>query len=199
MFYRTSAVDYLLSGLKPVSHTELELKSLILGNPLDDKLRIELEQRLADTEPGGIDSELLRRERMIADALDRGESIDGQIQEYKQFRITQSNYFWDMRGCLNHLFRPFSLWLVHCNPSRAFALNVALENKLHKKVDIHCLPVEILRGKQPDAAYEIKNGIIDFVRRYRGPSGREPTLNDDEIGIVMLAGYSRQAPTRNTG
>jgi hypothetical protein len=88
---------------------------------------------------------------------------------------------------------------VHCDPSRAFALNVALENKLRQMVDINSLPVEIVRGKQLDFAYEIKTGILDFVRRYRGPSGREPTLNDDEITIVVLAGYSRHLPPRIAG
>jgi len=182
-----------------VAHTEHELESLILGNPLDDTLRIELEELLTETEPDGVDVELLRRERLIADMLDDGQSIDRQIHEYKQFRIAQAYYFWDMRGCVDHLFRPFSLWLVHCERSREFALNVALENKLRRKLEITSLPIEIVRGKQPDAAFGIKTGILDFVRRYRGPSGHEPSLHDDEIGIVMLATYSQKLPARNAG
>lgn len=184
----------MLSGFKIVPRTEHELESLILGNPLDDALRIELEELLCETEPDGVDIELLRRERCIANLLESGASIDRQIHEYKQFRIAQSHYFWDMRGCVNHLFRPFSLWLVHCDASREFALNIALENKLGRNIDIKSIPTEIVRGKQPDAAFEIKTGIIEFVRRYRGPSGHEPALKDDEINIAMLPTYSKKTP-----
>ena len=173
-----------------MTYNEHELEHLILASPFDDRLRVLLEELLDDTEPDGVDIELLRRERRIAKALEQGESVSEVIHEYKQFRITQSNYFWDMRGCTDHLFRPFSLWLVACVPDRQFALNVAIQNKLHREFDSACLPVEIARGLHPDAAYETMHGILDFVRRYRGPSGTEPDLADDEITIEMLATYS---------
>jgi hypothetical protein len=95
-----------------------------------------------------------------------------------------------MRGCVDHLFRPFSLWLVACVPDRLFALNVAIQNKLHRTIELTPLPVEISRGLHPDAAYETMRGILDFVRRYRGPTGKEPDLADHEIAIEMLATYS---------
>jgi hypothetical protein len=173
-----------------VTHTERELEHLILANPLDDRLRVQLEELLDDTEPDSVDLELLRRERSIAEALEQGQSVSEVIHQYKQFRIEQSNYFWDMRGCSAHLFRSFSLWLVACGPDRLFALNVAIQNKLHREFDSACLPVEIARGLHPDAAYETMRGILDFVRRYRGPTGKEPELADDEITIEMLATYS---------
>lgn len=181
-----------------MSHTLHELEDLILADPLNDGLRVELEELLASSEPNEIEHELLYRERTIADSLDHGRSIDEQINEYKQFRIAQSNYFWDLRGCVDHLFRPFSLWLVHCVPHREFAMNVALENKLKREIDIQSLPTEIARGTHADSAYEIRNGIIDFVRRYRGPTGKETDLLDGEIEIVMLATYSQVKP-QNAG
>ena len=173
-----------------MTHTEHELENMILANPLDDRLRVQLEELLHDTEPDGVDIELLRRERNIAEALEHGQSISELIHEYKQFRITQSNYLWDMRGCVDHLFRPFSLWLVACVPGRMFALNVAMQNKLHRGFDSASLPMEIARGLHPDAAHETMLGILDFVRRYRGPTGNEPALAADEITIEMLATYS---------
>ena len=171
-----------------------ELKNLIPADPLNDRLRIELEQLLATTEPNDIELELLQRERQIAERLDSGLSIDEQINEYLQFMTTQSNYFWDMRGNTAHLFRPFSLWLMHCEPSRLFALNVALRNKLNRETAIPSFPIEIVSGKSPDSTYDLKNEIIDFVRRYRGPSGNEPDLREDEIRFVMLATYSQISP-----
>jgi GAF domain-containing protein len=179
-----------------VTYTEHELERLILANPLDDRLRVQLEELLLDTEPDGVDIELLRRERHIAEALEAVQSISELIDEYKQFRITQSNYFWDLRGCSDHLFRPFSLWLVACVPDRLFALNVAIRNKLNREFDPACLPLEIARGLRPDAAYETMRGIFDFVRRYRGPTGNEPDLVDDEITIEMLATYSSKYTAR---
>lgn len=177
-------------GSRIVTPTEHELENLILANPLDDRLRVQLEELLGDTEPDGVGIELLRRERHIAEALERGQSMAEMIRDYKQFRIAQANDFWDMRGCSDHLFRPFSLWLVACVPDRLFALNVAIQNKLHQKLDSARLPVEIARGLHPDAAFETMRGIIEFVRRYRGPTGKEPPLADDEIAIEMLASYS---------
>ncbi|MCP4887118.1 MAG: hypothetical protein GY904_10965 [Planctomycetaceae bacterium] len=185
-----------------MGHTEHELESRILGDPLDDSLRVELEELLAEREPDGVDIELLRRERLIADSLVRGQSIDRAMHDYKQFRDARSDYFWDNRGCRNHLFRPFSLWLVHCEPSRQFALNVAIENKLNQTINFNSLPVEVLRGKQPNAAFDTRNAIMEFVRRYRGPSGTEPELVDSEIAIQMLATYSEinavESPDNNT-
>ena len=177
-----------------MSHTLQELEDLIPADPLNDSLRVELEQLLASSEPNEIEHELLYRERMIAESLDRGQSIDEQIHEYKQFRIAQSNYFWDMRGNVDHLFRPFSLWLVHCLPNREFALNVAMNNKINRKLDIKSIPTEIVRATHADSAHEIRNGIIEFVRRYRGPTGNETDLFDGEIEIVMLASYSQVIP-----
>lgn len=174
-----------------MNHTLQDLEDLILADPLNDSLRIELEKVRASSEPNEIEHELLYRERMIAELLDYGRSIDEQIHEYKQFRSAHSNYFWDMRGCVDHLFRPFSLWLVHCVPHRKFALNVAMKNKIKREMAIQCMPTEIVRGTHADSAYEIRNGIIDFVRRYRGPTGKETELLDGEIDIVMLATYSK--------
>ena len=179
-----------------MSHTLQELEDLIPVDPLNDSLRVELEQLLASSEPNEIEHELLYRERMIAESLDRGRSIDEQIREYKQFRISQSNYFWDMRGNVEHLFRPFSLWLVHCEPHREFALNVALNNKINRELDIQSIPTEFVRAKHAGSAHEIRNGIIEFVRRYRGPTGNETDLLDGEIEIVMLATYSQFKPQR---
>lgn len=173
-----------------VAYTEQELESLIPRNPLDDSLRIQPEKLLSETGPDDVDVEVLRRERQIAEALDRGESIQDLIRQYRQFRIAHSDYFWDMRGCVDHLFRPFSLWLVSCNPDRLFALNLAIQNKLNRAPELHLLPVEIASGFRPDAAFETMCGIIDFVRRYRGPTGKEPDLMDGEIEIKVLATYS---------
>ncbi|MEZ6138855.1 MAG: hypothetical protein R3C53_28555 [Pirellulaceae bacterium] len=173
-----------------MTYTEHELENMILANPLDDRSRVQLEELLHNTEPDGIDIELLRRERHIAEALEHNQSISEAIHAYKQFGITQSNYFWDMRGCVDHLFRPFLLWLVACVPARIFALNVAIQNKLNREFDSASLPMEIARGLHPDAAYETMRGILDFVRRYRGPTGSEPAVADDEIAIEMLATYS---------
>jgi hypothetical protein len=179
--------------------TTPELYALILKNPLEDDLRIQFENLLANTAPDSVELELLRRERRIADALDAGESIDGLIRDYKQFRVAQSDYFWDMRGCLDGLFRPFSLWVISCNPDRAFALNIAVKNKLNREVALRYLPVEALRDAHADKAFEIRSGILDFVRRYRGPSGDEPQLADNEIEIAMLATYSKLRPKQNAG
>ena len=104
-----------------------------------------------------------------------------------------------MEGSLDYLFRSFSLWIVSCNASRRFALQVAIENKLNEAVQIGDLPQEIVRGMQLDSAYEARNRILDFIRRYRGPTGNEPNLADDEIELVMLATYSQRTPTRNAG
>ena len=188
------SVQTSLFGGNTVARTEDELKHLILGSPLDNSLRAELEQVLSVTEPDCIDRELLQRERLIADSLDSGEPVDDLIQDYRRFCIDTANYFWDERGCLDHLFRPFSLWLIGYDPSRKFALGIALENKLQRKVDIDFLPVEFLRAKRPDSVFAIKRGIIEFVQRYRGPSGREPELAADEIKIVMLASGSQNSP-----
>lgn len=177
-----------------MDYTEDELESLILGNPLDDSLRIQLENLLQKSEPDCVDVELLRRERQIAEALDRGELVGELILEYKQFRIAQADYFWDMRSYADHLFRPFSLWLVTCNPDRFFSLNLAIQNKLNRTIEPQSLPVEIARGLHPDAAHETMCRIIDFVRRYRGPTGKEPDLMDGEIDIQILATYSSKCP-----
>ena len=196
--YGIVQVEHKLSGLLEMTHTLQEQKSLILADPLDDSLRVELEQLFSTTEPNDVEHELLRRERQIAEDLDLGRLIDEQINEYIQFMIAQSGYFWDRRGNVNYLFRPFSLWLVYCEPSREYALDIALRNKNIQEIDFQSLPIEIDRGNSPDCAYQLKNGIIDFVRRYRGPSGNEPDLMECEIEIVMLATYSQVTPQQNT-
>jgi hypothetical protein len=71
-----------------------------------------------------------------------------------------------------------------------FALNLAIQNKLNRTIESASFPVEMARGLRPDAMHETMLGIIDFVRRYRGPTGKEPDLADDEIIIEMLATYS---------
>jgi len=171
-------------------YSEHELESLILRNPLDDDLRIQLENRLSATEPDSVELELLQRERKIAEALDAGEPVDDLIHAYQRFRVFRSDYFWDLRGSWGHLFRPFSLWLAFCDTTRAFALDVALQNKVKQRILFDSFPVEIVRDQMADSAFELKEGIIDFVPRYRGPSGKEPELTENEIVIVMRASYS---------
>ena len=51
-----------LSGLETMSHTLQELEDLIPVDPLNDSLRVELEQLLASSEPNEIEHELLYRE-----------------------------------------------------------------------------------------------------------------------------------------
>ncbi|QDU54837.1 hypothetical protein [Aeoliella mucimassa] len=60
-----------------------ELERQILAYPLDDSLRIQLEKHLRVTEPQGIDLELLSRERLMAESLEQGSSIDEQLHEYR--------------------------------------------------------------------------------------------------------------------
>ncbi|MDZ4818872.1 MAG: hypothetical protein SGJ20_07860 [Planctomycetota bacterium] len=173
---------------------ENERAPLIRSNPLDDSLRIELENHLAERRPEAIQLELLRRERQIAELLDRGESVDALIEAYQQFRNEQSNFIWDMRGSVDHLYRPFSLWLTVCNSSRVFALQLAVQNKLRTQIDPSNVPIELTRGIDVLTAYSLHEKLLDFVRRYRGPNGTEPELADGEVSIVMRATYSEVAP-----
>ncbi|QDU54836.1 hypothetical protein [Aeoliella mucimassa] len=94
-----------------------------------------------------------------------------------------------MRGSVDHLFRHFSLWLVTCAADRRFALSVAIEKKLHRTIDLASMPVEIARELRADTVCDMMHGILDFVRRYRGPSGKEPELAEGEVKLRMLATY----------
>ena len=150
----------------------LELEDMITTQPLDDSRRIELHRLLAVSEEHKIQHELLEHERAIAAQLDNDEPIEHLVGEYKEFKLKHSTYFWDMRGSLDHLFRPFSLWLVRCVHSREHAVRIAIRNKLGHEPEFENLPVEIVREKNLIDAYDLAESLIDFVRRYRGPFWR---------------------------
>ena len=189
----------------PPGRTEDELKSLIRQDPGNDSFRIELEELLAKkgTQPVSAQSTLpqsansvmftlMRREREFAESLDQGKSIDHLIVDYNRF-VFDHGIEWYSE--LQPMYRPFALWLVACEPSRRFALNVAVAHKANLPIGRNSLPLQIMSGKMSEV-HALKDGILEFVRRYRGPTGKEPPLADNEIELRIFASYSRMQPMK---
>jgi hypothetical protein len=115
------------------------------------------------------------------------------MESYIQFRSAQSTFFWDWRGRLDHVYRPFSLWLMQYHPRLRYAVELALQHKLGATINIDSPPVLFAQLRLREA-FDLRLALLGFVSRYKGPSGSEPEVEEHEVEILMLASYSKRAP-----
>jgi len=165
-------------------------KNLIAAMELDhgdEAAKVHFEEFLATTRPQSIERHLLRLEREIAQSHTDQLALDGWVDEYIKFRTEHSNYFWDNRGGLQYLFRSFKVWLVSFAEARRFAVEQALRliPGIDASVNLDDLPVVIQPNASPDGARSIKERVVDFIRRYKGPTGREPEVQAHEITLAV--------------
>jgi hypothetical protein len=173
---------------------EHPLVEAIRRNPDDESLKIAYEQYLEESNTNSIQRELLRREREIAESYLDQAKLDRLIDEYERFRTDNSYYFWDYRGTLDHLFRSFNVWLISFNPARRFAIEQALQVRSgHNASDLNRLPIVVFRAGPIDAR-ESRDQIVSFVKRYRGPSGKEPEVQPGELNLLIGPSWVRPTP-----
>ncbi|MGI8978714.1 MAG: hypothetical protein ACR2FY_05780 [Pirellulaceae bacterium] len=153
--------------------------------PRSEDAKIRYEQFLADSCPDSVELQLLRRQRELANSYSDQFQFDQLVDDYVAFMTEHSYYFWDRRGGLDYLQRSFKVWLVSCHNSRRFALNLALKMVLDITLDLDKVPAVIVEKTDPISSREVKENIIGFVRRYRGPTGREPELQKDEVILAV--------------
>jgi len=168
---------------------ERELLDAMLDDPRNEAAKVRYEQFLAEIRPDSIERELLQRQRELAESFADQALFDSLVNGYIAFRIANSTYFWDLRGNLDFLLRKFRVWLVSVKASRRFAVEQALRYSLDKKIDLDHLPAVIVDATSPDEARSTKEKIVEFVRRYRGPTGNEPELQPDEIVLAVTPSW----------
>ncbi|MEL7498321.1 MAG: hypothetical protein AAFN77_11980 [Planctomycetota bacterium] len=150
----------------------------------DEQAKRQYEELLARACPDALELELLRRQRELACEFRNGSRFDQLVEEFVAFRSEHRSFFLDSRGFIDPMFRRFKLWLVDCASQRHFALSQAIKLKLDKEVDFAHLPFELSHG-DVGRMRDRREGIIDFVRRYRGPAGNEPKLDRNEFDLLI--------------
>lgn len=157
--------------------------------PCDEEAKVRYEEFLAKARPDSIERGLLRRERELAESYKDQTAFDRLIDEYVVFRAKSMEYFWDNRGFLDYIFRSFKVWLVSFNESRRYAVEQAVKFRFHKSVDLDNLPAVIVSSTGPDGANAAKDEFLDFIQRYKGPTGREPDVQPGEIVLAITPSW----------
>ena len=171
---------------------EAQERDLILEmqrDPRSEDAKVRYEQFLAQTRPDSVELELLRRERELAESCSDPIKFDRLVDDYTEFRIEHSYYFWDRRAGMDYLDRSFKVWLVSVQDSRRFAVEMALKMVLDLSIDLDAVPAVIVEETSPIGSRETKENILGFVRRYKGPTGREPELQKDEVVLTVTPSW----------
>ena len=158
-------------------------------DPHSEDAKVRYEQFLAQFRPDSVDLELLRRQRELAESCSDPIKFDQLVDDYVEFRTEHDDYFWDNRGGLDYLDRSFKVWLVSVHDSRRFAVEMALKMVLDLTIDLDMVPAIIVKETSPIGSRETKENILGFIRRYRGPSGREPELQKDEVVLAVTPSW----------
>lgn len=158
-------------------------------NPRDEGTKLRYEEFLAGNRPDSVERRLLTLERELGRICADQAAFIRLVDQYIEFRAEHSSFFWDHRGGLDYLFRKFRVWLTSFNETRRFAVEQALQLTLHQSFDLDDLPVAIVSATAPDTARNTKDKIIEFIRRYKGPTGREPDVRPDEIVLVVTPSW----------
>jgi len=168
---------------------ERELIAEMQRDPHSEDAKLRYEQFLSQSRPDDVELELLRRERELAESCSDPMKFDRLVDDYVEFRTEHSYYFWDRRGNLDYLYRSFKVWLVFVDDSRRFAVEMALKMVRDLTIDLYMLPAVIVKETCPIGSRETKENILGFVRRYRGPTGREPELQKDEVVLAVTPSW----------
>jgi hypothetical protein len=171
----------------PMDAEERRYVALLTEHPDDEQSKVNLEQYLASRKPESVVRRLLQFEREILEAFPDRRAIGRLVDDYNEFRVAAYDFLWDHRGSLDFLYRPFDLWLVAFEPLRRGAVQQALtySQRQLSPVDLDVLPAIVLQSKRLLAAWEAKEDILTFVKRYRGPKGSEPEVQEHEIDLVV--------------
>jgi hypothetical protein len=164
---------------------ERELIAEMQRDPRSEDAKNRYEQFLANSCPESIELQLLRRQRELANSYADQLQFDLLVDDYIAFQTEHSYYFWDRRGGLDYLQRSFKVWLVSFHESRRYAVELALKMVLKTTVDLDKVPAVIVESTDPIGGRNAKEDITGFVRRYRGPSGSEPDLQESEIVLAV--------------
>ena len=175
---RSLQLSYFSLGHVLMDSQEQHLIEAMNRDRRDEAAKIQYELYLDRARPESVERVLLRREREIAASYLDPLILARLEDEYVAFRIEHDTYFWDHRGCLDHLFRLFKVWLVSFAERRIHAMSQALRHVcgIEGGVDHKQLPLVIRTGVGLIGARDVKDKVLDFVRRYKGPSGNEPDV-----------------------
>ncbi len=171
---------------------ERDLIETILRDPGDEAARVRYEEYLDVARPDCVQRRLLRLQREIAHSYADQAVFNRLVDQYVEFRMEHGG-FWDWRGQEEFacLFRSFKVWLVSFAESRRFAVKQALRMvlELDETLDLGNLPVVVVPDASPEGARYNMEKVLDFIRRYKGPTGREPEVQPDEIVMKITPSW----------
>ena len=170
---------------------EQQLIDAIKQNPNGETAKVQYERYLDQARPEAVERQLLRLEREIAASYLDQAALTRLIDEYVAFRIQARNYLGDYHSLLEPLHRTFKVWLVSFAKSRMYAVRQALrfECKMNENVDLEHLPLVIESRLSPITARNVKESVLGFIQRYKGPTGNEPDVEPDEVQLAITPSW----------